>query len=31
VAVVSLGGNVQKHTGTDMSGYYRILRTATKV
>jgi thioredoxin-like negative regulator of GroEL len=31
VAVVSLGGNVQKHSGTDISGYYRILRSATKV
>ena len=30
IAVVSTTGTVEKHTGTDMMGYYRILRNATK-
>jgi thioredoxin-like negative regulator of GroEL len=30
IAVVSANGVVEKHTGTDMMGYYRILRNATK-
>lgn len=30
IAVVSVSESVEKHTGTDMMGYYRILRNATK-
>lgn len=30
IAVVSATGVVEKHTGTDMIGYYRILRNAAK-
>jgi thiol-disulfide isomerase/thioredoxin len=30
IAVVSSSGAIEKHTGTDMMGYYRILRNATK-
>jgi hypothetical protein len=30
IAVVSATGVVEKHTGTDMMGYYRILRNAAK-
>lgn len=30
IAVVSKTGSVEKHTGTDMMGYYRIIRNATK-
>lgn len=30
IAVVSATGAVEKHSGSDMMGYYRILRNATK-